>query len=66
MKCPMKFNNPCADADDECEGEKCMWCVRYNDLIGCAVAFTISPYCIMTNNSEFEGMGFNTIKREGE
>lgn len=43
MKCPMKFNNPCADVDDKCEGFKCMWYVRIEDSEGCAVAFnTIS------------------------
>lgn len=40
MKCPMKFNNPCADADDRCEGNKCMWYVMVNERRGCAVAFS--------------------------
>lgn len=28
MKCPMKFNNPCYDEDDECCGFDCMWYQR--------------------------------------
>ena len=28
MKCPMTFNDPCGDRDDECRGAECMWYVR--------------------------------------
>lgn len=39
MKCPMKFNNPCSDIDDQCEGTQCMWYMRANETVGCAVCF---------------------------
>lgn len=42
MKCPMKFNNPCYDEDDECCGFDCMWYQRISvdkdNTFGCAVA----------------------------
>lgn len=43
MKCPMKFNNPCADVGDQCDGAECMWYVKEaidNEpfFFGCAVA----------------------------
>lgn len=42
MKCPMKFNNPCYDEDDECCGLSCMWYQRItvdnSNVYGCAVA----------------------------
>ena len=40
MKCPMKFSNPCADVDESCEGEECMWYVAINGMKSCAVAFS--------------------------
>lgn len=45
MKCPMKFNNPCSDIDEECDPE-CAWCLTYKtngvlsrcDERSCAIA----------------------------
>lgn len=45
MKCPMKFNNPCCDIDEECDPE-CAWCLTHKrnnaisdrDEKSCAIA----------------------------
>ncbi len=45
MKCPMKFNNPCCDIDEECDPESA-WCLTYKrnnaisnrDEKSCAIA----------------------------
>ena len=45
MKCPMKFNNPCCDINEECDPD-CAWCLTYkrnnaisnHDEKSCAIA----------------------------
>ena len=43
MKCPMRFNNICADVSEECCGAECMWYVvrfsRDGAIEGCAASF---------------------------
>lgn len=58
MKCPMKFNNPCCDVDEECDSE-CAWLLECgtvsNDDRVCAIAVLAS--------SGTEPMGFSPINR---
>lgn len=43
MKCPMTFNDPCTDRDEECRGKECMWYMYMainskEEVEGCAIA----------------------------
>lgn len=37
-KCPMKFNNPCADVNPVCDEKDCMWYMLVDDLWACAIS----------------------------
>lgn len=46
MKCPMKFNNPCADVEQKCDERECMWYMLVDEQWTCAIAHiaTFKPY----------------------
>lgn len=54
MKCPMKFNNPCSDADDQCEGDECMWYVGVNGFKSCAVSWSAVELVANMPHIDFE------------